>query len=184
MKTRFLVVASALLLMAACSTNTTMTSSSVMPGMSGYSDNDIAAIVTNANQGEVDQGQAAASRANSPEVRAFAQMMVTDHSNALTQARSLFSSNNINASDNDLSRNLVSNSQQTINAVTTYTGTDFDRQYIQSQVDVHSWLLKTLDSTLIPSAHNRDLRNFLQTQRTAVAAHLARAQQIQSGLGR
>ena len=155
-----------------------------MPGMTGYSDSDIAAIVSNASQGEIDLGQAAASRANTPEVRAFAQMMVTDHSNALTQARSLFSRTNINATDTDLSRNLVSNGQQTLNALTTYTGTDFDRQYIQSQVDVHQWLLNTLDSTLIASAHNRDLRNFLQTQRTAVAAHLDRARQIQSGLGR
>ena len=183
MKTRFIVMSSVLLLMAACSTSTNMTSSSTMPGM-GYTDNDIAAIVSNASQGEVDQGQAAASRASSAEVRAFAQMMVTDHSNALTQARTLFSKNNITTNDNDVSRNLVSNSQQTINALTTYTGNDFDRQYIQSQVDVHQWLLNTLDSTLIPSAHNRDFRNFLQTQRTAVAMHLDRARQIQSGLGR
>lgn len=184
MKTRLIVISSALLLIAACSTNTNMTSSSTMPMPGIYSDSDIAAIVTNANQGEVDQGQSALIKASSSEVRAFAQMMVTDHSNALTQARDLFSRKNISASDNDVSRSLQNNSQQVINALTTYSGSEFDRQYIQSQVDVHQWLLNTLDSTLIPSAHNRDLRSFLQAQRSAVATHLDRARQILSGLNR
>jgi putative membrane protein len=184
MKTRFIVITSALLLIAACSTNTNMTSSSTIPVPGLYSDSDIAAIVTNANQGEIDQAQVALTKASSPEVRAFAQMMITDHGNALTQARDLFSRKNITATDNDVSRNLVSNSQQTITAVSSYNGSEFDRQYIQSQVDVHQWLLNTLDQTLIPSAQNRDLRTFLQTQRTAVATHLDRARQILSGLNR
>ncbi|GAC1436734.1 MAG: DUF4142 domain-containing protein [Thermoanaerobaculia bacterium] len=178
-----LVMVAALALTAACSVNHNMTSSS-MPEMSmgRYSDGDIAAIVTNANQGEVDQGQVASSKANSDDVRAFARMMVTDHTNALNQARTLWSGQNIMANDNDVSRNLQSGSQQTVNALNTYNGADFDRQYIQSQVDIHQWLLNTLDNTLIPSAHKGKLREFLQMQRTAVSTHLDRARQIQSSM--
>ena len=185
MKIKSLIVLPALLLMtAACSVNHDMTSSS-MPGMTMgtmYSDSDIAAIVTNANQGEVDQAQVATSRASSDEVRAFARMMATDHSNALTQAQSLWSRTNMTARDNDISRSLQSGSSQTVNALNTYSGTDFDRQYINSQVDIHQWLLNTLDNTLIPSAHNRQLRDFLNKQRTAVAMHLDRAKSIQNNL--
>ena len=187
MRIKSLTVLSALLLMtAACSVNHDMTSSSSsMPGMTmgtTYSDSDIAAIVTNANQGEIEQGQTASSKANSDDVRAFARMMVTDHTNALNQAQSLLSRTNITASDNDISRGLQSGSSQTVSALNTYSGTDFDRQYINSQVDVHQWLLNTLDSTLIPAAHNRQFRDFLKTQRTAVAMHLDRAKQIQNNL--
>jgi putative membrane protein len=86
--------------------------------------------------------------------------------------------------DNEVSRGLVNGSQQTVSALNTYSGVDFDRQYINSQVDIHQWLLNTLDNTLIPSANNRQLRDFLKTQRTAVATHLDRARQIQNNLGR
>jgi len=186
MKIKSFAIIFAMVLTAACSVNRDMTSStSSMPGMTMgtmYSDANIAAIVTNANQGEVDQGQTASTRASSDDVRAFARMMVTDHTNALNQANSLWSRANITASDNDVSRALQSGSRQTVSALSTYSGTDFDRQYINSQVDVHQWLLSTLDNTLIPSAHNRQLRDFLQTQRTAVAMHLDRARQIQNNL--
>ncbi len=187
MKIKSLAIFSALLLMAACSVNhdTMTSSSSSMPGIvtgSIYSDSDIAAIVANANQGEVDQGQAASTKANSDDVRAFARMMVTDHTNALNQAQSLWSRTNITATDNNISRGLQSGSSQTVNALNTYSGTDFDRQYINSQVDIHQWLLNTLDNTLIPSAQNRQVRDFLKTQRTAVAMHLDRAKQIQNNL--
>jgi putative membrane protein len=186
MKIKSLAIFSALLLLTvACATNHTMTSSSSsMPGMTmgTYSDSDIAAIVTNANQGEVDQGQLAGTKANSDDVRAFARMMVTDHTNALNQASSLWSRTNITASDNEVSRGLVNGSQQTVSALNTYSGVDVDRQYINSQVDIHQWLLNTLDNTLIPSAQNRQLRDFLNKQRTAVAMHLDRAKQIQNNL--
>jgi len=89
---------------------------------------------------------------------------------------------NITANDNDISRNLQNGSSQTVSSLNTYSGTDFDRQYINSQVGIHQWLLNTLDNTLIPSAHNRQLRDFLKAQRTAVATHLDRARQIQSNL--
>ncbi|HEX9161469.1 MAG TPA: DUF4142 domain-containing protein, partial [Thermoanaerobaculia bacterium] len=180
---RLIVITSVLLLVAACSTNQTMTSSSSMPVMgSGYSDADIAGILRAANQGEIDAGNAASTRASSDDVRAFARMMVSDHTSALDQANSLFTRTNIRASDNDLSRNLQNNSQQTLGALNSYTGADFDRQYINSQVAAHQWLLGTLDSALIPSAHNRQLRTFLSNVRTTVTSHLDRARQIQTKL--
>jgi putative membrane protein len=185
MKSKSFVIVAALLLAAACSTNTTMTSSSTMPGMNGmtWSDADIAAIVSNANQGEIDEGQVATTSASSDDVRAFARMMVTDHSNALNQAKSLLSRNNITPNmNNDIANTLQNGANQTVTALRTYTGNDFDRQYMQSQVDAHQWLLQTLDSTLIPGASNRQLRDFLKTQRTAVAAHLDRARQIQTSM--
>ena len=178
MKSKSLVIVAAFLLMAGCSVNNTMTSSSTVPGI-GFTDSDIAAIVTNANQGEIDEGNAAVNKASSDDVRAFARMMVSDHTNALNQAQTLFSRNSITANtNNDIANTLQNGARQTISAINTYSGTDFDRQYMQAQVDTHQWLLTTLDNTLIPSTNNRELRNFLNTQRTAVSTHLDRARQI------
>ena len=164
-----------------CSTYTPMSSSSVLGG-TPVSDSDIAAIVTAANQGEIDQANAALTKASSSAVRDFAQMMITDHTNALSAAQSLFSNRNITPTDNSTSNSLKSGSQQTISALNTYSGAAFDRTYMQAQVDAHQWLLNTMDSTLIPSASSSALRNLLQTQRGTVSAHLDRARQVLQGL--
>lgn len=183
MMRKFSVLLATALLVAACGT------SNMGNGVNGggaammMSDNDIAGIVTAANQGEIDQGNAASSRATAAEVRAFAQMMVTDHTNALNTARDLFTRRGMTPNMGDATASqLTTGSQQAVSNLGTYTGAAFDRTYMQSQVDLHQWLLSQLDATLIPSAHNRDLRQLLMTQRTAVAAHLDRARQIMAGL--
>lgn len=143
---------------------------------------DIAAIVTAANEGEIQQGQAASERATSAEVRAFAQMMVADHTAALDRGREVFGRFNVTPSDSDVSRTLRDNSGRTVTALNTYTGSAFDREYMRTQIDLHQWLLNSLDQSLIPSATRRDVREMLEAQRASVAAHLDRARAIQAGL--
>ena len=172
--TRFAPLFLCAVVLAACSTMTTMPNT--------IPDSDIAGIVRTANQGEIDQGNAALGKASSAEVKAFAQMMAADHTNALQAANDLFTKRNITPSDNDTTRTLQSGSQQTISNLSSYNGLAFDRAYMQAMVDAHQWLLSTMDSTLIPSAHDRQLHDLLTTQRAAVSTHLDRARQIVAGL--
>ncbi|HUJ12746.1 MAG TPA: DUF4142 domain-containing protein [Thermoanaerobaculia bacterium] len=178
-KLLLLSLASTLVLFGCSSTNSSMASSY---GAAAMSDSDIASIVTTANQGEIDQANAALTKAISSDVRDFAQMMIRDHTNALNNTQSYIASHSVTPTDNSTSTALRSGSQQTITALNTYSGTNFDRAYMQAQVDEHQWLLNTMDSTLIPSAHTRALRDLLQAQRTTVAAHLDRARTILNGL--
>ena len=167
------------LVLSACATTTTDRMATI-PGATP--EGEIAAIVAAANEGEIQQGNAASSRATSSDVRAFAQMMVTDHTNALNTARDTFNRTAITPMDDDISNTLRSNSQTTVTNLGTYSGTAFDRAYMQTQVDLHAWLLRQLDNALIPSARTPELRTLLQTQRGAVAAHLDRARTILNGL--
>lgn len=148
------------------------------------SEGDIASIVIAANEGEVQQGSAAAPRATSADVRAFANMMVQDHTAALESARQLFTARHITATDNATSTSLRSASQTTIANLATYSGAAFDRTYMQAQVDLHGWVLRTMDEQLIPSARSRQLRTLLTEQRQTVATHLERARAIVAALPR
>jgi putative membrane protein len=175
-----LVLLPLLWLAGACgSMNNTNASMAAMPGALPASD--VAGIVATANEGEIQQGQAAAPKATSAEVRAFAQMMVSDHTAALTAARDTFARNNVTPSENDTTRTLREGSQRTIANLATYNGAAFDRMYMQSQVDLHQWLLTTMDTVLIPSSRG-EMRTLLETQRASVASHLERARQIRAGL--
>lgn len=143
----------------------------------GLPASDVAGIVVTANEGEIQQGQAAASRASSSDVRAFAQMMVTDHTNALNAARDTFSRAGVTPADNATTQCLRENSRGTITNLATYNGAAFDRAYMQAQVDLHQWLLTALDTSLIPSTRG-ETRTLLETQRTSVATHLEHARRI------
>ncbi len=168
-------------LMTACAYNMSSPPfGTAQPGM--WPESDIAGILMTANEGEVQQGNVASTRATSSDVRAFAQMMVTDHTNAMNTARDVFNRNGITAGENATSRSLRDTSQRTVTNLSTYSGAAFDPTYMQSQVDVHQWLLNSLDTALIPSAMRPEVRSLLQTQRASVAAHLDRARQILNGL--
>jgi putative membrane protein len=169
-----------LLLAAACSSGTMGTMTPGMPG--GMAESDIAGIVTAVHEGEVAQGNAAASRASSAEVRSFAQMMVNDHTNALNNARSTFGTLSLTAGENETSRSLRSGSDRTISALNTYSGAAFDRPYMQAQVNNHQWVLTSLDTVLIPSARSPELRSLLQAQRASVVTHLEHARRVLAGL--
>lgn len=174
----FLLMIPVAMFAAACATTDPM--APLVPG--AMTDSEVAAIVQTANEGEVMHGQTAASRATNAEVRAFAQMMVTDHSNANEQLRNFLASNNMSTSETSASSSLRDNAQRSMTALNSYSGAAFDREYMNSQVAMHQWLLNSLDNTLIPSTRNAGLRTWLQGQRAAVATHLDRARRIQSGL--
>lgn len=53
-----------------------------------------------------------------------------------------------------------------------------DKDYMMSQVEVHRKVVTMLDKQLIPNAKNIELKNMLTQTRTAVAAHLKKAEQI------
>ena len=166
----FLVVGAA-----ACATRDTIAVPSGLPPA------DVAGIVMTANEGEIQQGQAAASRASSADVRSFAQMMVTDHTNALNAARDTFTKAGITPGENATTQCLRENSRGTITNLGSYSGAAFDRAYMQSQVDLHQWLLTAMDTSLIPSTAG-SARTLLETQRTSVAAHLDHARRILNSL--
>jgi putative membrane protein len=174
------------MLAAACGTTDTanMSSSSSMNGMSGMglSGPDVAGILTMANQGEIDAGQLASTKAMSPSVRDFANMMVRDHTSALSDARAVFDrSKLVPNTTNQTAMALQDLSNRTKRSLDQYAGSAFDRTYMQTQVDMHQWLLTQIDSSLMPAARG-DLHTLLMNQRASVAAHLDRARTILNSL--
>lgn len=146
------------------------------------SDEEIAAILRVANQGEIDQGQVASSRAASSEVRAFGQMMVRDHTSALNRASEVFAQAGITPRDNSTSMQLQTGSRNTVQALNTYSGAEFDRNYMRTQVEMHDWLLRSIDGSLLPSASSPHLVRLLRELRPSVAAHLEHARRLQQGM--
>jgi putative membrane protein len=147
-------------------------------------DAQIASIVVTANQVDIDAGKLAESKASHADVKKFAQQMVTDHSGVNKQATELVTKLNVTPQDNPTSQSLKTGGEKNVTHLKTLSGTAFDKAYIAQEVTYHEAVLKALDTTLIPSAQNAELRALLVKVRPAFVAHLEHAKQVQATLNK
>ena len=150
----------------------------------GPTDSQIAAIVVTANQVDVDAGKLAKSKAQSPEVKEFAQRMITDHSGVNKAATELVQKLHVTPEPNATSASLKLGGDENLANLKTLSGTAFDKAYIDHEVAYHEAVLSALDKTLIPSAQNAELKALLVKVRPAFVAHLDMAKELQAKLGK
>jgi putative membrane protein len=149
----------------------------------GPTDPQIAATVVTANQVDIDAGTLAKSKASSPEVKNFAQLMITDHTGVNRQAKDLVTRLKVTPEPNDTSKSLQKGGHENLSALKKLSGSAFDRAYVAHEVTYHQQVIDALDNTLIPNAQNADLKNLLVKVRPAFVAHLEHAKHLQSTLG-
>ena len=145
------------------------------------------------NMAEIQLGQLAQQKAQSPQVKAFAEQMVRDHTRANVELKQIADAQNI-----QLPAKLDDDHQDLMQKLQGANGADFDRQYIDAMVDGHQ------DAVDLLKDHADDLRDTqpnapVGTTGTApakiqgdqwaantlptVQAHLDQAKQIQEQLG-
>ncbi|HYH81158.1 MAG TPA: DUF4142 domain-containing protein [Longimicrobium sp.] len=154
------------------------------PGVqpSTVTDPQIAAIVVTANATDSAGGVLALEKGTHARVKEFAQRMVTDHGGVNQQAVALVTRLGVTPEESNTSRQLAQGGQQTRQQLAGLSGNGFDRGYIDAEVEYHETVLHAIDTTLIPSAQNAELKALLQQVRPAIQAHLEMAKAIQKEL--
>jgi putative membrane protein len=150
----------------------------------GPTDPQIAAIVVTANQVDIDAGKLAQSKASSKEVKQFGQQMVADHTGVNKSATQLVTKLKVKPESNPTSESLKKGGTDNIAALKKLKGAEFDKAYVDHEVEYHQTVLDAMDKTLIPSAKNEELKALLVKVRPAFVAHLDHAKQLQSKLGK
>ena len=146
------------------------------------SDANIAAIVVAANNADIAYASMALNKAVSAEVKAFAQRMIADHNGVNTAAVDLVTRLGVTPVETSISLDIRDNAEVIRDRLREHEGVNFDRAYIDNEIEYHESLLKTIDQTLLPSATNVELRELLRTTRPAVAAHLEHAKRLRPTL--
>jgi putative membrane protein len=158
--------------------------SAVSAQPAGPSDAQIAAIVVAANQVDIDAGKLAVGKAQSKEVKAFAQQMITDHTGVNKQATDLVTRLKVKPEENDTSRSLKKGGDDNLAKLKSLKGVAFDHAYIDHEVAYHQAVIDALDKTLIPHAKNEELKTLLIKVRPAFVAHLEHAKALQAKMGK
>jgi len=145
-------------------------------------DAQIAAIVVTANQVDIDAGKLAASKGTSPDVKAFGQMMVSDHTGVNKSASDLVTKLGVKPEDNPTAQSIKSGGADNVKNLQQMSGAAFDKAYIDHEIVYHETVLDAMDKTLIPNAQNAELKALLVKVRPAFVAHRDKAKQIQATL--
>ena len=145
-------------------------------------DPQIAHIAYTAGQIDVAAGQLALQRAKNPDVRAFAQNMVDDHTAVNEQALALLKKLNVTPEDNDTSKALTAAADAKRKELSALDGAAFDKAYIENEIAYHKTVNGALESALIPSAKNPELKDLLSTGLKMFEGHQEHAEQIAATL--
>ena len=151
---------------------------------SPLSDAQIATIVIDVSEIDIDAGKLAQFKSRDPEVHFFAHRMIADHGTANQSATELMRRLKLTPQDNGISQNLKLEGRRNIAKLTPLRGLAFDRVYIDHELAFHGQVLDMIDKTLAPQARDDGLKRLLARIRPAFHSHLLHARRLQESLVR
>ena len=160
----------------------TLLSSAAWAEGAKLTDPQIAHIAYTADAIDIAAGKLAAAKASSNEVKAFAEEMVRDHEAVNKQALDLVKKLNVTPEDNGTSKVLSKQAADKLAELGKPSGAAFDKAYVANEVAYHKAVNGALETQLIPSASNAELKGLLQTGLKIFQGHQQHAEHIAAEL--
>ena len=145
-------------------------------------DPQIAHIAYTAGVIDVAAAKQALAKSSNKDVKAFAEDMVRDHEAVNKQALDLVKKLKVTPEDNDTSKTLSKNAAAKLDELSKLSGAAFDKAYVTNEVAYHKAVDGALETTLIPSASNAELKSLLQTGLKIFQGHEQHAEDVASML--
>ena len=153
------------------------------PGVAaGPTDPQIAHIAYTAGVLDIAAARQALKMSHNKEVRSFATEMVRDHQAVNDKALALVKKLHVTPEANPTSAGLTKAADKERAKLSKLKGAAFDREYVNNEVAYHKTVNGALSSTLIPSAHNGELKSLLETGLKLFQEHQAHAEQVAAKL--
>jgi putative membrane protein len=139
-------------------------------------DAEFAVEAADAGMLEVQLGTLATTKASSPEVKKYAQMMVDDHTKANNELKALAQQKNIT-----LPTTLSDEKQRRHDNFNDKTGADFDKDYIDQMVKDHRDVIDDFEDES-DKGNDAELKSWATSKLTTLRHHLEEAERIQEAL--
>jgi putative membrane protein len=169
-------------LSAAIAAITLISGAALAQGAAKPSDPQIAHIAYTAGVIDVAAAKQAVGKASNKDVKAFAQDMIRDHEAVNKQALDLVKKLNVKPEDNDTSRTLSKQAADKLAELGKLKGADYDKAYVANEVAYHKAVNGALETLLIPSASNAELKSLLQTGLKIFQGHQQHAEHVAAAL--
>jgi putative membrane protein len=150
---------------------------------SSWTNDHIFGYVHNANNGEIALGKLASTKATNSVVKAFGSQMVKDHQAMMKDAHALMGKVKAMADSTwDDAKDLAGDGSEKLKELTDKEkGADWDKNYIESQIDMHQRVLDKLQDA-VKNNTDTTVTAALTKSTAKVQEHLTKAQSIKAGL--
>jgi putative membrane protein len=137
----------------------------------------IVAIFDAANTWDIETGQLAAKKGSTKAVRDFGAMIARDHKMVRQQGRDLAKKLGVTPTPpKDFA--MAKDHAAAIKKLDALEGKAFDKAFLQNEVDFHNAVVSAVNTTLLPSLHNEEVKNLVKTVAPAFIAHRDAAQNL------
>jgi putative membrane protein len=187
--TYVVMIAAAGMVFQACHSNTDSTSAadsanavkdSTTNGSTGIGvvadDAKFAVDAANGGMTEVELSKLAAAKAINADVKAFANMMITDHGKANEELKGIAATKNITLPDS-----VNADSKSAIEDLSNKSGADFDKAYVDKMVSDHKSTVDMFESAS-KNLKDPDLKAFVDKTLPVIKGHLDHINRIQSSM--
>jgi putative membrane protein len=145
-------------------------------------DPQIAHIAYTAGVIDINAAKQAIAKASNKDVKSFAEDMVRDHEAVNKQALDLVKKLKVTPEDNDTSKTLSKQAADKLAELDKLKGAEYDKAFVANEVAYHKAVNGALETQLIPSASNAELKGLLQTGLKIFQGHQQHAEQVAAKL--
>jgi putative membrane protein len=145
-------------------------------------DPQIAHIAYTAGVIDIEAAKLALTKAENQEVIEFAQSMQADHEAVNAQALALLEKLKVTPEDNPVSMSLTKAAEEKRAELAALEGAAFDTAYIENEIAYHKQVNEALETVLIPSAENAELKDLLETGLKLFEGHQQHAEHVAADL--
>src|SRR3954463_9053790 len=142
----------------------------------GPTDPQIAQIVQTANKIDIDQAKLALKKTKNPQVKEFANQMISDHTSLQKSVNDLAKKLNVTPEDSAISKQLNQQAAEETKKLKSLNGKAFDQEYASHEVAYHQAVIDAATKTLIPNAKNPELKSAVEGAAPLLQGHLQHAQ--------
>ncbi len=160
----------------------TLLSSAALAQGAKPTDPQIAHIAYTAGVIDISAARQALKKTKDKEVKQFAEDMVRDHEAVNKQALDLVKKLKVTPEDNDTSKALTKQASEKRAELAKLKGAAFDKAYVDNEVAYHKQVNGALETQLIPSASNAELKSLLQTGLKIFQGHEQHAEHVDADL--
>jgi putative membrane protein len=152
------------------------------PAQDKPTDPQIAHIAYTAGVIDIEAAKLALAKSTAKSVKDFAQSMLDDHQAVNEQALKLVEKLGVTPEDNSTSQTLTSAAEAKRAELADLSGDAFDKAYIDNEVLYHQQVNDALETLLIPSAQNGELKGLLETGLKLFQGHQQHAEHVAAEL--
>jgi len=155
--------------------------STIWKSAANLDDAQIAAVVIALDQDEIQEALFAQSKSRSSAARRFAAHLLTSYEDMLTKSQVDFSRAQVTATDSAVSLQLQGDGRRDLATLQSIRGQDFDREYVDAQIEAHNQALDLIDG-MLPNVKSPELEADLRDVRSRVYDHLREAERVRHAL--